>query len=114
MRPVSITERLMKPPYVYRPRQILRRLARDAGPTVRTPWGIDIETPERDQVLGGALRRSAVYELVVSETAWRLCDPADAAIDAGANVGYYTGLLAVRAASVDAIEPHPDLRAMLE
>lgn len=48
-----------------------------------------------------------VHELAVSETIWRLSEPDDLAVDVGANIGYFTGLLARRAGEVIALEPNP-------
>ena len=53
------------------------------------------------------------YELTVSETMWRLTDGDDLALDVGANVGYYSALMAQRARRVVAFEPHPGLAACL-
>jgi FkbM family methyltransferase len=44
---------------------------------------------------------------------WRLADPGDVAADIGANIGYFTSLLAVRCRRVVAFEPHPLVRRRL-
>jgi FkbM family methyltransferase len=52
-----------------------------------------------------------VYDLVVSETIWRLLDPGETAVDAGAHIGYMTALMAAKAGptgTVFCFEPHPD------
>ncbi len=93
---------LSKPHYVFRPLQLLRRL--HSGEVVRTPWA---EMRVTDDVLGRGIARTGVHELAVSEVIWRLVGPSDLALDVGANVGYFTGLLARRAGEIIAIEPNP-------
>jgi FkbM family methyltransferase len=95
---------LGKPHYVFRPTQLLRRLLRREA--VRTPW---TRMRVADDVLGRGLVRTGVHELAVSETIWRLADPGDLAVDVGANVGYFTGLLTRRVREVIALEPNPRL-----
>jgi FkbM family methyltransferase len=106
---------LWKPWYVYRPRQILTRLVRAVRPTptqpitVTLPWGVDIPADLRTP-LGQALWTAGIYDLAVSELLYRLTSPGAVAYDAGANVGYMTSILAVRAGPtgrVRAFEPHP-------
>ncbi len=100
---------LWKPAYLFRPGQIATRLSytQTAGEqVVRTPWGARLVVSGGDSV-GQGLLRSAVHELAVTELLWRLTGPSDLALDVGANVGYFTSLLAVRAARVIAFEPHP-------
>jgi FkbM family methyltransferase len=65
------------------------------------------------ELLGAGIVRMSTYELTVTETMWRLTDRHDLALDVGANVGYYTSLLAYRAQKVLAFEPHPGLAACL-
>jgi FkbM family methyltransferase len=60
----------------------------------------------QDQV-GAGIARTGVHELAVSEVIWRLTGPDDLAVDVGANIGYFTGLLAIRAREVVALEPNP-------
>jgi FkbM family methyltransferase len=62
-----------------------------------------------DDVLGRGLARTGVHELAVSEAIWRLAEPGDLAVDVGANVGYFTGLLAQRVREIIALEPNPRL-----
>lgn len=104
---------LLKPQYVYRPAQLLRRLGgtrpRTGRLTVRLPWGLDIEV-DVGEAIGRAIWRLGVYELALSEALWRTLDPGDTAIDVGANIGHMTGLMAVRVGPggrVLAFEPHP-------
>jgi FkbM family methyltransferase len=110
----SLAEYLIKPEYLFRPSQVLRRLARTVRPSgadrvVLMPWGLPLRIHGNDDI-GRALWTTGVYDLAVSEALWRLLDPGETAVDAGANIGYMTSLLAVRAGpggAVRAFEPHP-------
>jgi FkbM family methyltransferase len=102
-----------RPYYLFRPAQLLTRLrSREpdgAGPhLLRAAWGSQLYCwPDS---LGRAVARTGVYDLVVAETLARLCDPGETAVDAGANVGLMSNLLAHAAGprgSVVCFEPHP-------
>jgi FkbM family methyltransferase len=82
---------------------------------VRLPWGLDLRVDPRESI-GSAVWRLGLYDLVVSETLWRLTSPGDLTVDVGANLGHMTGLLALRAGPtgrVLAFEPHPGVFADL-
>lgn len=111
---------LLKPEYLLRPMQLLRRLAVSLRPPrgpvlARLPWRLDLLV-RLDDDMGRALLHLGVYDLPVTETLWRLTELGDLGVDAGANIGYTASLLAVRAGRaglVVAFEPHPVLRAEL-
>lgn len=112
--PMRIFERLKKPEYLFQPAVFWRRLRR-GGPTgsdhamVALPWGAEIRVSLADDI-GRQATALGVFDLLVCEALWRLTDPADLAVDAGANVGYMTSVLAARARAggrVVAFEPHP-------
>jgi FkbM family methyltransferase len=111
---VSALARLWKPHYIFRPGQIVRRLrpAREPEPVVPTPWGMPLQVALADK-LGAGIARTGVHELAVSELMWRLAAGDELALDVGANIGYFTGLLAVRAEHVIALEPNPQLRRFI-
>lgn len=67
----------------------------------------------RSDLIGAGIARMGVHELAVSEVMWRLAEDDDRAIDVGANIGYFTGLLACRAREVTALEPNPQLRRFI-
>lgn len=53
-----------------------------------------------------------VYDLGLTEVIWRLVEPGDVVIDAGANIGYVTSLMAARVGQdgqVYSFEPHPEI-----
>jgi FkbM family methyltransferase len=75
----------------------------------RLPWGLPLAYAPTGR-LGRSLAHGAVYDLIVSEVLWRLLARGDAAVDAGANIGYMTSIMARRvgrAGRVDAFEPNP-------
>jgi FkbM family methyltransferase len=100
---------------------MLRRIAmglfpsRSSVATVRLPWGAIIEV-NPEEGIGRELLRQNIFDIAVSETAWRLLKPGDMAVDVGANIGYMTGLFAARVGvhgRVAAFEPHPRIFARL-
>ena len=102
-----------KPWYVLRPRQLLRRWT-PSGPRSRTLWGQDLELT--DDVLGGAVRRMGIFDLVVSEVLFRLAGPGETVVDAGANIGHMSGVLATAVGPtgrVLAYEPNPQVLDIL-
>ena len=123
---VSVSRRpgvavLRKPHYVLRPERALRRASQRLSPSadapcdVRLPWGPLVRVDPREEV-GRAIWSTGVYDLAVSETLWRLVDPGDTAADVGADIGYFSGLMARRCSPggrVVAFEPHPEVFADL-
>lgn len=112
---------LWKPWYVYRPVQVVRRLTRSLRGTpgglvqVPLPWGVTI-TVNPQETLGQALWTAGIYDLAVSELLDRLTPPGGTAVDAGANIGYMTSILAVRTGPTGRVlsfEPHPGLAEQL-
>jgi FkbM family methyltransferase len=107
--------RLSKPHYLYRPSQLVRRTLqgrREREPIVQTPWGCRMLVARSDAI-GSGIARMGVHELAVSETMWRLSEGDELALDVGANIGYFTGLLASRVGHVVALEPNPRLGRFL-
>lgn len=79
-------------------------------------WGAAL-TADPTTDLGQCLWNTGIYDLPISEVLARLIQPGDTVIDAGANVGYMTLLMAVLSGSegrVLAFEPHPYLFERLE
>lgn len=113
---------LLKPCYVFAPRVLARRVAlmvsedRRSLETIRLPWGslLEVNTGEG---IGRELFRQGVFDIAVSESAWRLLRPGDRAVDVGANIGYMTSLFAMRVGArgtVHSFEPHPRILERLE
>ncbi len=112
--PISRAYRFLNRPYYwYRPAQIARRLRAsgngDGAPRLeRVAWGSRLYCwPDP---LGRAVARTGVYDLIVAETLARLAEPGETAVDAGANVGVMSNLLAHAVGPggrVVSFEPHP-------
>jgi FkbM family methyltransferase len=99
--------------YVYRPLQVLQRmrLRGHPHPMVRLPWGHMLQVTATESI-GSGIARAGIHELVVTEAMFRLLEPGDLAVDAGANIGYFTSLMAFCVGAfgeVVAFEPHPIL-----
>src|SRR2546423_976345 len=106
---------LLKPCYVFAPATLVRRIYLHFSwpdsdkATVELPWGMQIEVNLND-LIGREIFKQRIFDLAVSECAWRLLSPGDHVIDAGANIGYMTMLFAARIGEtglVHAFEPHP-------
>jgi FkbM family methyltransferase len=93
-------ESLQKPQYIFRPRWALRRILTkiglaNASNVIDLPWGARLRIDAKDTV-GRALAAQGVYDVVTTEVLWRLTEDAATAFDVGANIGYFTSLLARR------------------
>jgi FkbM family methyltransferase len=109
---------VLKPYFVWRPAQLLRRLAIAArrGPIPEfadtvLPWGHVLRCRPRDGI-GGHIYRYGTFDMHVGEAIWRLLDEGEVAVDAGANIGYMTSVMLHRATArgtVIAVEPHCEI-----
>lgn len=113
---------LLKPCYLFAPASLLRRVSlRFTWPETPTaevelPWGMQISVNLNDQI-GSEIFKQRIFDLAVSECAWRVLRAGDRVIDAGANIGYMTLLFARRVGRsglVHSFEPHPTVGAALE
>lgn len=113
---------ILKPCYLFAPATLVRRVGLKynwpASPKVEVdlPWGMRIGVDLRDAI-GSEIFKQRIFDLGVSECAWRLLQPGDQVIDAGANLGYMTMLFAARTGSaglVHSFEPHPEVGAALQ
>jgi len=104
----------LKPWFLYHPAQLVRRVLRAVRPpadpiqVVQLPWNCPIEIDTRETI-GRSIWTAGIYDLAVMEVLYRLAEPRLLAIDAGANIGAMTGLLASRSSEVWAFEPHPQV-----
>lgn len=112
---------LLKPCYVFAPRTLVRRVGislfrpQDSRQIIRLPWGAALEV-NANETIGRELVCQNVFDIAVTETAWRLLKAGDVAVDVGANIGYITSLFAARVGArgrVEAFEPHPRIFARL-
>jgi FkbM family methyltransferase len=109
--------RIGTPPYLFQPLQVLKRLRleyfwrskREAFVTL--PWGLPIKINPQESI-GFDIASQGLYEIGVTETLWRLTQPGDLAVDAGANIGYMSSIFGVRVGpkgKVHCFEPHPEV-----
>jgi FkbM family methyltransferase len=109
--------RIGTPPYLFQPLQVLKRLRleyfwrakREAFVTL--PWGLPIKINPHESI-GFDIASQGLYEIGVTETLWRLTEPGDLAVDAGANIGYMSSILGIRVGpkgKVICFEPHPEV-----
>ena len=103
---------IKRPEYVLRPRQLWRRLRRDAilaRNQVRLAWELPIEVALPSHV-GTDIRNLGIYDRVVAEAICRLLDDGEQAFDIGANIGQNVSLMALMAGKrgrAVAFEPGP-------
>lgn len=119
--PVSILG-LLKPCYIFRPSALFHRIKlaisnpSAPGPVeIKLPWGACM-TANSGDAIGRALETQGIFDIAVSECAWRLLDPNARVIDAGANIGYMTLLFASKTGphgDIHSFEPHPKIRETL-
>jgi FkbM family methyltransferase len=109
--------RIATPPYLFQPLQVAKRLRleylwrsrREA--CIALPWGLPIKI-DPHEAGGYNLASQGLHELGVTETLWRLTEPGDLAIDAGANIGYMASVLSIRVGPkgrVICFEPNPQV-----
>jgi FkbM family methyltransferase len=112
---VRSIRRLVTPPYFFQPLQVFKRLRLEylwrskQEVLVTLPWGLPIKINPHEAV-GYNIASHGLYEIGVTETLWRLTEPGDLAIDAGANIGYTASILGSRVGPrgrVICFEPHP-------
>jgi FkbM family methyltransferase len=115
-------QQVVKPWYVWRPWQLVRRARATWHPPrpgyTRLPvaWGASL-IADPAKMIGKSIFTTGVYDLSVSEILARLIEPGDTVVDAGANVGYMTllaGIAAGPAGRVVSWEPHPELFSVLQ
>jgi FkbM family methyltransferase len=64
------------------------------------------------EAIGCDIACHGLYEFGVTETLWRLTEPGELAIDAGANIGYTASILGIRVGPrgrIICFEPHPQV-----
>ncbi len=109
---------LNRPEYIYQPQKLIRRLlgkvheAKGNG-IVELPWNLSLEV-DTSEAIGRILSHHGIFEIPVVEALFRLIDPGDLVLDAGANIGYMTAVaISAGAAKVISFEPHPFVYARL-
>ena len=111
---------ILKPEYIYRPAQILRRVRFQLSQPgefadARLPWGMPIRV-RPSEIIGRSIASLGIFELQVTEAIWRLVDAGETVADVGANIGYMTSVMCRRVrpdGTVWCFEPHPEIFAEL-
>jgi FkbM family methyltransferase len=109
---------LLKPEFLWRPSQVLRRVSFRPSADLKPlplPWGCTINACTAE-LIGRFIAKHGVYDLPLTEAALRLTDAGDVAVDVGANIGYMTLVLALSSGPegrVCCFEPNPDLVPIL-
>jgi FkbM family methyltransferase len=119
---MSLLTAFGKPQYLFRPRCALRRLLvqlhiLDLPHLVRLPWRKNLEVDLADPIGYALATQGGLFDIVTTEVVWRLTQAGDTTFDVGANIGYFTSLLANRvgvAGKVLAFEPHPGTFSLLQ
>jgi FkbM family methyltransferase len=111
----------LKPAYLFRPQILARRVWMKFFPSklsrtvASLPWGSTIEI-DVTETIGSEIFKQGIFDIGVSECAWRLLSAGDHVLDAGANIGYMTSLFAAKVGKqgvVHSFEPHPEIRKKL-
>lgn len=113
---MNVFNYLKRPEYVFRPRQVLNRISRIGKPTPSTarvtlPWGATVEVRPSDSV-GSEIFYFGIFDRIVPEAIYRLSEAGELTIEAGANIGQNTSLLAYKSGpkgKLIAFEPHPEI-----
>lgn len=95
---MRILKHLADPIYVYRPKQIIRRIKHGLFTNgryrrVHLPWGGQLKIICSEKI-GRTILHRGIHDLHVTEACFRLADAGATVIDAGANVGQMTNALA--------------------
>lgn len=118
----SSVSRVLTPVYFFRTHQICARLWREVfwrtkvRATVYLPWGTPIAINPHEAI-GYNIAMQGLYEPVVTEALWRLAAEGELAVDAGANIGHMTSVLATRVGGKGraiCFEPHPEVFSCLK
>lgn len=117
---ISLLKALQRPEYFYNPGQLWRRswqkLSRSSEEGSSSQLLGESFQYQVSEDIGRALHSFGLYDLCVSEALWRLLRKGDMAIDVGANIGYFSLLMAKRTGpqgSVVAFEPNPQIVQIL-
>jgi FkbM family methyltransferase len=116
---MTLIDYLNRPEYIFRPFQLYHRLLHrnTSQPSsfqhILLPWNVSIKVcPSPTEVVGRSLCAMGIYDLVVTETLWRLIAPGETVIDVGANIGYMTTIMANKVGlngKVWCFEPNPEV-----
>jgi len=112
---------LIKPEYLFRPRQLIRRvrykpIAGQGWIRLEVPWG-DVLSVDAEQLHARLLAKLGVMDLAVTEILFRLMPAGGLAVDVGANIGYMSSAMSAAAGpegKVIAFEANPAVARTLK
>ncbi|WP_414542638.1 FkbM family methyltransferase [Nostoc sp. CCY0012] len=120
---MNLTPYLNRPEYFFRPIQAFNRILKQDQEKVekynwvQLPWGCSIKVSTvGSEPVNLSLLHMGLYDLVVTETLWRLLDAGETAVDVGANIGYMTNIMAAKTGNTGKVycfEPNPDIYSEL-
>lgn len=111
----TVFERFNKAEYVFRPKQLFRRLSSESNKAEEIcdlPWKYKLKIKTQDNI-GKAVWSLGLYDLIVSETLARISQVTPVGsilIDAGANIGHMSSIMdcfSPSGSQVFSYEPHP-------
>lgn len=91
----------------------LRRMGKEKPPTatVTLPWGLMVKVRTNENV-GCDIFHYGIFDRIVPETIYRLADEGETTVEAGANIGQNSSLLALKTGPrgrAVVFEPHPEI-----
>lgn len=113
---ISLPRALNKPEYFYNPKQMIVRLQNALAPSRSGTldlhlFGHKFRANLGDDI-GRAIQSYGLYDLCVSEILYRLIQKGDTVLDVGANIGYFSVLMAScvgESGRVYSFEPNPQI-----
>lgn len=105
-----------KPEYYFQPLNIIRKYWDRSAESFSDLSGIVLTTAKGDY-MQRALQRTGVYDLALTEVIWQLVQPGGLHLDVGANVGYVSRMMQLKAGAAGrtaSVEPNPEVLPMLE
>jgi len=105
---------LLTPEYLWRPRQILRRLSfkqTEHAVPLPLPWNCTITACSAESI-GRSIATQGVYDLPITEAIMRLAGSGETSLDIGGNIGYMSLVLALSVGPrgrVFCFEPNPKI-----
>lgn len=105
-----------KPEYYFQPIPILKKYV--AGSVARNVdlSGLVLSTFEGD-AMQRALHKTGVYDLALTEVIWQLAQPGALHVDVGANIGYISRIMQLKAGATGhtaSLEPNPEVLPLLK
>jgi FkbM family methyltransferase len=105
-----------KPEYYFQPLNIIRKYLKRSAESFSDLSGIVLTTANGDY-MQRALQRTGLYDLALTEVIWQFAQPGCLHVDVGANVGYVSRIMQLKAGAngrTASVEPNLEVLPMLE